>query len=123
MRILAVDNEPLILRSLRRYLALRGHDVATALSGEEALARLAGPETFDLVITDVDMPGMDGFALRQAILCGYPGLPVLLASGSPRAMEAALQLGLPFLSKPWSAEDLDTVLAQVAADEAAARLP
>lgn len=121
MRILAVDNEPLILSSLRRSLTRLGHQVVTASSGHEALTHLEGSGTFDLVMTDVDMPEQDGFTLRVAILARFADLPVLLVSGSVGAMEHALAAGLPFLAKPWSEAELEAALEATLAGHAAQR--
>ena len=122
MRILAVDNEPLILSSLRRTLTQMGHHVVTAASGPEALTHLDGSGAFDLVLSDVEMPEQDGFSLRAAIHARFADLPVMLVSGSAGAMERALQAGLPFLAKPWSAAELQGAIeATLARYEARAR--
>ena len=110
MRILAVDDEPLILSSLRRYFALLGHHMTGARSAEEALGLVEDAQSFDLVLSDVEMPGMDGFTLRTTLLARHPELPVLLVSGDSRAMEAAMVAGVPFLAKPWSLEELEAAL-------------
>jgi PAS domain S-box-containing protein len=65
-RVLLVDDEPLVLRSVTRMLR-RSHSVVSAGSGREALALLAGGERFDAILTDLHMPGMSGRDLAASI--------------------------------------------------------
>ena len=103
LRVLLVDDEPLLLRLGRRALEEAGHHVETAETGEEALEILdeAAP---DLLVSDMAMPGMDGAALAQAAVARRPGLQVLLLSGYAAA---ALQVdwaatGWRYLAKPFT---------------------
>ncbi len=81
-RILVVDDERAIRELLAAALARAGHAVEVAADGAEGLARLEGADPpFDLLITDVSMPGMDGFELALAAESATPGLPVVLMSG------------------------------------------
>jgi DNA-binding response OmpR family regulator len=66
-RILAVDDDSTALGALRQILAQKGYEVATASSGQEALDLLAPDASFDLVILDVAMPGMNGYEVCRAI--------------------------------------------------------
>jgi DNA-binding response OmpR family regulator len=65
-RILAVDDDSTALGALRQILAQKGYDVTTAGNGEDALGILAGA-TFDLVILDVVMPGMNGYEVCRTL--------------------------------------------------------
>ncbi len=77
LRILVVDDDLGICRTLAEILELEGCNVETASDGEEALRRLeSGP--IDLVLSDVVMPNMDGYELLQAVREKHRGLPVLL---------------------------------------------
>ncbi|WP_117238429.1 response regulator transcription factor [Thermus sediminis] len=112
MRILVVDDEESILVPLEFLLRKAGHEVALARTGEEALARLEeGP--FDLLILDLMLPGMDGFAILERLPQG-PGRPkvlVLTARGREADRAKALALGAEaFMAKPFGTQDL---LAQV----------
>ncbi|OIO02413.1 MAG: DNA-binding response regulator [Elusimicrobia bacterium CG_4_10_14_0_2_um_filter_56_8] len=81
-KILLVDDDALVLNSTRRYLEDRGFKVSAADNGAEAvhLARESKP---DLVITDAEMKGLDGFALCRAIkeTAGFECVPVIIISG------------------------------------------
>ena len=76
-RILIVDDDPDMVKALRRLLRSAGHTVEVADSGGEALIRFE-KERFDLVITDYQMPGMDGGELAAAIKALVPMQPVLM---------------------------------------------
>jgi len=107
--ILLVEDEAPLLKLAERALRRAGFDVLPAASAEEALELMAkdGPRPAAL-ISDVVMPGMDGFALAQAVRRALPDLPVLLVSGYA---EAALGRDLAaerlkLLSKPYALAEL-----------------
>ncbi|MBW2393835.1 MAG: response regulator [Deltaproteobacteria bacterium] len=77
LRILVADDDGGIARSLKEILTRDGCQVTTAGDGREALAAL-GEAKFDLVLSDVVMPNMDGYELFKAIQEQHPGLPVLM---------------------------------------------
>jgi signal transduction histidine kinase/ActR/RegA family two-component response regulator len=79
-RILLVDDEPWVREALRELLTADGHTVTVAGQGNEALS-LFKTETFDLVITDRAMPGMDGERLAEEIKRIKPRMPVILLTG------------------------------------------
>ncbi len=89
MNVLIVDDELLLLRSLRRTLVRAGHQVALAANGREALAALAGAD-FDVVLTDVRMPEMDGLELAHRLARLQPALPLLFMSGHAEASDREL---------------------------------
>lgn len=80
MNVLIVDDELLLLRSLRRRLQRAGHQVVLATNGREALEALAHAD-FDVVLTDVRMPELDGLELARRLARLHPTLPVLFMSG------------------------------------------
>ena len=83
-KILVVDDSPFVIDTIEMILAAEGHILVTAKSGAEALDKLT-PD-FDLVITDLMMPGMDGFELIKAIKQRQPNLPIIvLTAGSTTA--------------------------------------
>ena len=81
-RILVVDDEAMVCESVRLLLAYDGHQVETASSGPEALAKLE-TGTFDVVFTDFSMPGMKGDELAQKVKERDPRKPVILLTAFP----------------------------------------
>ena len=83
MRILVVDDDPLLIRSLRDALESDGHVVTTAGGGQEGidLFRSAPKDSFDVVMTDLGMPYVDGRKVASAIKAASPFTPVLLLTG------------------------------------------
>ncbi len=81
-RILFVDDEADIAQSSREMMTGFGYDVVTATDGDSALNRFSEtPDAFDLVMTDLSMPGMSGLELSRRILEIRPGTPVILCTG------------------------------------------
>src|SRR5690242_6899188 len=76
-RVLIVDDDANVCRSLKDLLSAEGCCVDTADSGVHGLQRLQG-QSFDLVLSDVVMPDMDGYELHQAVKKATPSLPVVL---------------------------------------------
>jgi PAS domain S-box-containing protein len=117
LRILQVDDDELILASIPLLLELQGHTVDIAGGGQEALDRLDGGLEVDLVLLDLNMPGMNGLETLSRLRERRPGLPVLLATGYlDPGTEAQLKLFGKTLSiaKPFSMEDLDQALRKIA---------
>ena len=117
-RILLVEDELAVRALARRVLTRHGYDVVTAANGVEALEIAdTDDEGFDLLVTDVVMPGMGGVPLASALIERHPGLPVLFMSGYTADAfpdRAALERPLHFLQKPFTpavfAERVRTVL-------------
>ena len=106
-RILVVDDEPQILRSLRMTLAGHGYDVQTAATGEEALDATEG-RLPDLVVLDLVLPGLSGLEVCRR-LRERSSLPILVLSarGDERDKVAALDLGADdYLTKPFGVNEL-----------------
>lgn len=81
-RILLADDEAATRDFVKRSLEQDNHVIITATEGAEALALLtAAPKAFDLLITDYQMPAMDGLSLAEKVSKLSPGLPILLMSG------------------------------------------
>lgn len=106
LRILLVDDEPLLRDALARFLGRHGCEVTTAAHGLEALDRLAH-ETFDAIVSDIDMPEMDGFTFRSRVLVHDPALAnrFILCSGS--ALHGhRVDPAIHFLQKPFEGGEL-----------------
>lgn len=113
-RVLIVDDQPMVLKCLKSALAADGHDVATVSAGDMAL-KLVGFQTFDVIITDYAMPGMDGIRFLEAAHQKSPGVPVIMVTGygTPETAIEAMEHGaFDYLTKPFS---LDALRATVAA--------
>jgi PAS domain S-box-containing protein len=113
-RILAVDDEPLVLRALERLCGRLGHSVTAVADPREALAAFGQhPETWDLLFTDLTMPGMTGVELARAVHRIRPELPVVLATGylEAEARSTAEDAGIrQVIVKPFSVDELGRVL-------------
>jgi signal transduction histidine kinase/CheY-like chemotaxis protein len=85
LRLLCIDDEPLVLEVLQELLQHLGHQTTIALGGEEGLSLFRGSagrhERFDAVITDLGMPGMDGYSLARQLKSESPSTPVILLTG------------------------------------------
>jgi two-component system, cell cycle response regulator CpdR len=119
-RILLVDDEDPIRGFLKRGLEIDGHEVVTAADGSDGLERLTEAEgAFDLLLTDIRMPLMDGIALALAAKRDFPDLTILLMTGFADQRERAKGLDAivaDVLTKPFSLADLrSTVTRHLAA--------
>lgn len=107
-KIIVVDDDPSMLRALRRVLAPLGGRLAEAGSVAAALALLRG-EAFDVLLTDVVLPDGDGCALAVEARTRHPGLIVFYLSGyGPEilAKYGLLDAAARFIEKPFDVEDL-----------------
>ena len=114
-RILLIDDEGDIVRSLQHRLEREGHTVAVAANGNEAMA-VARTQTLDLVITDVAMAGMDGYHFYQQFrkIPQCQSTPVIVVTGHTHMEDAFRSLGIEdFLSKPVDMDRLVTVVQRV----------
>jgi CheY-like chemotaxis protein len=107
--VLIVEDDPLVRTVLVRELATSGYRVAEAPDGQVALERIAeAREPFDMVITDLAMPRMDGRELAARVRAVRPDLPVLFMSGHPDegTRRALADTEFSYLQKPFTAEEL-----------------
>ncbi|MGE0788008.1 MAG: response regulator [Sandaracinaceae bacterium] len=81
-RLLLVDDDEMMRRSSKRFLARAGFEVVAAKSGAEALELFEGERPFDVVVMDLEMPGMSGVELMRELARRKPGLPMGLWSAS-----------------------------------------
>lgn len=114
-RILVVDDKQSFCFMIKGYLEEAGYQVACAASGAEALAELEQGR-FDLILSDMVMPGIDGFELLRQVRSRHPQLPFVLASahGSVDSAVAAMKKGADdYLLKPLNREELLLVVARL----------
>ncbi len=108
-KVLVIDDDPVVGKSFDRVLSPKGYAVIAASDGAEALGRLAS-EDYDVVFTDIKMPGMDGLEVAKRIKASRPWLPVVIVTGyGTQANEAqAREIGVAgFLRKPLSPEMIE----------------
>lgn len=111
-RVLLVEDEAALRTTLKLNLELEGYAVTTAVTGPEALERLRGAR-FDLVVMDVMLPGMDGFAVVETIRLEGDTTPVLFltARNAPADRLRGLKAGDDHVAKPY---DLPELLLRIA---------
>jgi len=117
-RVLLVDDDPVALLTWDRVLCRAGMAVTTAAGSEEALSLVAAGD-FDVVVTDIQMPGLSGLELLDRLLRGIPDLPVVVvtsAVGVDSTLDVLRSRAAGFLRKPLDHADLVrtvTLLAQI----------
>jgi len=111
LQVLVIDDDAVVGRSFDRVLSEKGYEVSTALSGEEALDTIENTK-FDVVFTDIKMPGMDGLEVAERIKARCPWTPVVVITGyGTEENEArASVLGVSgFVHKPLTPEIIESV--------------
>ena len=118
-RILIADDEESMRQLVARAIAMDGHETTTAEDGAEALEILVRDEgAFDLLLTDIKMPVMDGIALALAAARDFPDLTILLMTGFADQRERAHGLSAivhDVVTKPFSVADIRTAVADALA--------
>src|SRR5262245_60840776 len=110
-RVLLVDDEPQILRAYTRLLVRAGYSVENAQNGKEA-TELLEKQSFDVILSDISMPGMNGLDLLRAVRERDLDVPVLLMTGDPQLETAvkALEYGaLRYLVKSMDEGELPQI--------------
>ena len=111
--VLCVDDEANILSSLKRMLSLQGYKVSTCESAKEAMDLLKST-SFDLILTDLRMPEMDGIGLLKEIKNLYPTMTRVMLTGNAdlESAKAAINQGdvFKYLSKPWDEEETFAII-------------
>lgn len=95
LSILVVDDDPMVREVTAFMLGDAGHEVREAGDGVEALDALEAAPA-DLLITDINMPRMDGLKLVQEVKARWPAMPVLLVSGRPQPPGTQAYMAKPF---------------------------
>jgi len=124
-KVLVVDDDPVVGRSFDRVLSGKGYAVITAGDGEEALRKL-NEEAYDVVFTDIKMPGMSGLEVAEQVKARQPWLPVVIVTGygtdeNEAKAEAAGVSG--FLRKPLSPDMIEGSTEKALLDKAARATP
>jgi CheY-like chemotaxis protein len=118
-RVLIADDEASMRALVARAIAMDGHETVTAQDGAEALEILTRESgAFDLLLTDIQMPIMDGIALALSAARDFPGLTILLMTGFADQRERASNLNAiahDVITKPFSIADIRTAVADALA--------
>jgi CheY-like chemotaxis protein len=115
VRVLVIDDEPVVRETLGEILRQQRHDVVVADDGVSGLARFR-EGAFDLVMTDLAMPGMSGWQVAQAVKAARPQVPVVLVTGWGVEVPADTlhAHGVDrVMAKPFRFEDVQDVVASV----------
>ncbi len=108
-KVLVVDDDPAVRKSIDRVLSGKGYAVITAENGEQALRKL-NEENYDLVYTDIRMPGMSGLEVAEQVKAQQPWTPVVIITGygTDAAEARAKAAGVSgFVHKPLSPEMIE----------------
>ncbi|MGB5747449.1 MAG: response regulator [Desulfobacterales bacterium] len=111
LQVLVIDDDVVVGRSFDRVLSDKGYDVKTALSGEEALETL-DKSNFDVVFTDIKMPGMDGLEVTERIKAKCPWTPVVVITGygtQANEVRASVLGASGFVRKPLTPEMIESI--------------
>jgi two-component system cell cycle response regulator CpdR len=118
-RVLIADDEESMRVLVARAIAMDGHDTVTARDGAEALDILTQDKgAFDLLLTDIQMPVMDGIALALSAARDFPDLTILLMTGYAAQRERASNLTAiahDVISKPFSIAEIRAAVAEALA--------
>ena len=116
IRILVVDDDSLVRRSLCEILTLEGYFCVHVPSGIEALARLS-ESSFDIIISDMKMPQMDGLELLKRIRADFPNIAVIMVTGFgsiENAVVAMREGAVDYISKPVIDDEIKMVISRIA---------
>lgn len=121
LRVLCVDDDEMVLESMKDFLVYFGHRVGMASGGRRAMemfrTAIQRSEPYDLVITDMNMPDVGGYGVAQAIKTDSPNTPVILITGAGNTMKdnGSFSAGIDVvLHKPIRMQELNDVLLRTA---------
>ena len=107
-RVLVADDEPSVRQFIERALSYAGYEVTAVADGNAALQAL-GTKAYDLLLTDIVMPDLDGIALALKVAKDYPKTKILMMSGYANQRQRAHNLDFlahEVISKPFTLEDI-----------------
>ena len=111
LKVLVIDDDAVVGRSFNRVLSDKGYDVSTVLNGKDALSSIE-ENNYDVVFTDIKMPGMDGLEVTERIKARCPWTPVVVITGygTQDNEEKASVLGASgFVRKPLTPEMIESI--------------
>jgi response regulator RpfG family c-di-GMP phosphodiesterase len=123
-RVLVVDDNPSVLRFLSLAFTAKGCATWPASTAEQAL-ELLRDQRFDLVVSDIKMPGLSGLDVLRAVKASQPATPVVLITGAPSVNSAIFGLrhgAYDYLAKPFTTKDIHDLLERVRRDRQESRI-
>lgn len=117
-RVLVVEDQELVRLVLVDLLRDEGFHVVEASTGDAAASLIDGPGGFDLVVTDIQMPGkLDGIAVGRHARRRHADIPVIYVTGRPESMAGVGRLGSrdAFMRKPYGLQDMVAVVSRLLA--------
>src|ERR1700733_3964279 len=106
-RILVAEDDELIRMLMIETLHEAGFEVLEAGDGAKALTLLEEPDHVRMIVTDINMPGIDGIEMAKRVQASHPGMPVIFASARPDLLQSRdLPEPYRFLAKPYAMRDL-----------------
>jgi len=111
-KIFVIDDEQVIRNLFARILTVKGHEVMSVDNGKDALQKVM-EQSFDIVFTDMVMPGMDGIVTFKALRKLKPNLPIVIMTGFAveDKIKEAMKLGaVDYLYKPFDISDIISIL-------------
>ena len=118
LQVLVIDDDAVVGRSFDRVLSDKGYEVSTAVSGEQAMETLENTN-FDVVFTDIKMPGMDGLEVTERIKAKFPWTPVVVITGygtQANEVRASVLGASSFVRKPLTPEMIESITLQAVND-------
>lgn len=115
VKILIVDDDPIVLDSCKRVFEAEGFEVSLVPSADEALTAMEN-NAFDILLIDVKMPERDGMYLIRAVKKQWPEVPIVVMSGypTPETIAEGLHLGAEeFIAKPFTPDELLKIVHEV----------
>jgi CheY-like chemotaxis protein len=118
MKVLVVEDEPIIRLGIVSSIEDAGYAVVEAASADEAISLLARDSEVAVIVTDVDMPGsMDGIRLAHYVRRRWPPIQMLVISGKIGVIPGELPSGVRFMSKPYQEPQLLSTIATLSGME------
>ncbi len=125
LQVLVIDDDAVVGRSFDRVLSEKGYEVSTVQSGEEALDSIENTK-FDVVFTDIKMPGMDGLEVTERIKARCPWTPVVVITGfgsEDNEARASVLGASGFVHKPLTPEIIENITLKALNEKVVAEEP
>lgn len=125
LKVLVIDDDAVVGRSFDRVLSNKGYDVSTVLNGKDALSSIEEND-YDVVFTDIKMPGMDGLEVTERIKARCPWTPVVVITGygtQDNEQKASVLGANGFVRKPLTPEMIESITLKAVNDSVSEKTP